>query len=198
MGLSIHYKGNLRTKTSLSALIEEVADIAKIYKWKYHVRGTAFPKESLENKKFNGSLYGICFTPPSCETVSICFLSNGQLSSAASSYLFENKLRTAQEILDSWVSVKTQFAGEEIHKMVIHLFDHLNKKYFSDFKLTDEGEYWETRDEKLLHEKFAFLTKMIEKVGGAIEGNFMQPGESIETYFQRILKDIHAQNKPSE
>jgi hypothetical protein len=198
MGLSIHYKGNLRTKASLSALIEEVTDIAKIYKWKYHIRDTEFPKESLENKKFNSSLYGICFTPPGCETISICFLSNGQLSSAASSYLFENKLITAQEVLDSWVSVKTQFAGEEIHKMVINLLDYLNKKHFSDFTLIDEGEYWETRDEKLLHKKFTFLSKMIEKVGGAIEENLMKPGESIEAYFERILKDIHSQNKLRE
>jgi hypothetical protein len=198
MGLSIHYKGNLRTKASLSALIEEVTDIAKVFKWPYQVLEPEFPDDSLISKKFDSSLYGICFTPHGCETISVCFLSNGQLSSVASWYLFENKLRTAQEILDSWVSVKTQFAGEEIHKMVIHLFDHVNKKYFNDFNLTDEGEYWETRDEKLLHEKFAFLTKMIEKVGGAIEGNLLKPGESIEAYFERILKDIHSQNKPSE
>ncbi len=197
MGLSIHYRGHLRDKASLPMLIEEVADIAKIHKWTYHVLEPAFPGNPSATEDF-GNLYGICFTPPGCETVSVCFLSNGQLSSVAPWYLFENKLSTAQEILDSRVSVKTQFAGEVTHKIIIHLMDHISKKYLSHFEMMDEGEYWETRDEKLLHEKFAFLTMMIEKVGGAIEGNLMKPGESIEAYFERILKDIHSQNKLRE
>jgi hypothetical protein len=196
MGLSIHYKGNIRTKSSLSSLIEEVADVAKIYKWKYQILETEFPSTSLESEKFDCSLYGICFTPPECETISVCFLSNGQLSSVASWSLYENKLSSAKEILDSWVSVKTQFAGEEIHKIVIHLLDYLNKKYFDSFELNDEGEYWETRNEKVLHQKFNFLTGMINSFESTIKEMPKKAGESFEEYFKRVLKKIKSTNPP--
>jgi hypothetical protein len=197
MGLSIHYKGQLRDKASLPLLIEEVADIAKIQKWKYRVLEPAFPINPPAKENFN-ELYGICFTPPECETMSLCFLSTGQLVSVATWHLFSKGSFTRKELLEYSVSVKTQFAGDVIHKIIIHLMDYISKKYLSHFEMMDEGGYWETRDEKLLRKKFAFLTKMIDKLSGAIEGIPLKPGESIEAYFQRILKDIHSQNKRTE
>jgi hypothetical protein len=197
MGLSIHYKGKLRDKASLPMLIEEVADIAKIHKWKHRVLEPTFPINPPAKEDFN-ELYGICFTPPECETMSICFLSTGQLVSVGTWYLFSKGSFTKKELLEYPVSVKTQFAGEVTHKIIIHLMDYISKKYLSHFEMMDEGEYWETRNEKLLHEKFTLLNKMIEKVGSAIKGNLTQPGESIEAYFERVRKDIHSQNKSSQ
>jgi hypothetical protein len=43
MGISIHYKGRLKAKSSLPGLIEEVKDIAEIYKWRYFIFEEQFP-----------------------------------------------------------------------------------------------------------------------------------------------------------
>ena len=38
MGLSIHYSGSFNNSGSLSEMIEEVKDIAEVFKWKYNIR----------------------------------------------------------------------------------------------------------------------------------------------------------------
>lgn len=80
MGLSIHFSGRLKSQGSLPELIEEVKDIAEIYKWHYSSFVEEFPAGSFK-KSFNHRLYGICFTPPDCETVNLTFLSDGRLTS---------------------------------------------------------------------------------------------------------------------
>ena len=74
MGLSIHYSGRFNPAASLKAMIEEVKDIATIYKWDYFVFDNEFPTDSLGKTIYNQQIYGICFTPPECETVDLCFL----------------------------------------------------------------------------------------------------------------------------
>jgi hypothetical protein len=46
-------------------------------------------------------------------------------------------------------SVKTQFAGADVHVEIIRLFDVL-KPIFKSLDIVDEGEYWEKRDRALL------------------------------------------------
>ena len=52
------------------------------------------------------------------------------------------------------LSVATEFADVEVHKFVNHLLKYLNQKYFSEFNVHDEGEYWETANQKFLDENF--------------------------------------------
>ena len=80
MGLTIYYKGKFNPSASLSEMIEEVKDIAEIYKWKYHVFETEFPKGTFGKRNFNEEIYGISFSPPESEAVWLCFLSNGVLA----------------------------------------------------------------------------------------------------------------------
>ena len=77
-----------------------------------------------------------------------------------------------------------------IHKMIIHLLEYISKKYLSQFRMMDEGQYWETRDEALLERNFAFLTDLLNRVGNMIETTSLQPEESFESYFERIMKKI--------
>ncbi len=83
MGLSIHYSGSFKSEGSLQRMIEEVKDIVEIYKWEYSVFEHEFPVNSIGKTGYNQNIYGICFTPPRCETVSLCFLSNGKMSCAS-------------------------------------------------------------------------------------------------------------------
>jgi hypothetical protein len=93
------------------------------------------------------------------------------------------------------VSVKTQFAGEQVHKIIIHLLEYLSKKYFSDFTVYDEGKYWETKDEKILHKNFEEYNALLKSVSDAIQTQPIKEGETFEKYFERILKQIHSNRK---
>jgi len=64
-----------------------------------------------------------------------------------------------------------------------------------DFKVIDEGQYWETGDEKLLEETFKKYTDLIDGFQSSLENNPMGPGESFEEYFARILKQLHDKKK---
>jgi len=125
MGLTINYTGNFNPSASLSKMIEEVKDIAEIYKWKYHIFETKFPKDNFDDKNFNEEIYGISFSPPNCEPVLLCFLSNGRM---ANPFMFQHWLKSKaknDEHLIYWNFTKTQYAGIEIHKQIIHLLKYL-------------------------------------------------------------------------
>ncbi|MBC8147970.1 MAG: hypothetical protein H8E98_08320 [Bacteroidetes bacterium] len=190
MGLSIHYSGSFRKGASLSEMIEEVKDIISVYKWKYSVYEEEFPDETFSDSSYNQNIYGISFTPPGCETVSISFLSNGRMSSyPALKFFGKTENQQEQEYL-YMLAVKTQYAGIEVHKLIIHLFKYLNEKYFQDFKVLDEGEYWESGDENLLQETFKRYTNLINSFTSAIENIPSNEGETLESYLKRLMSVI--------
>lgn len=198
MGLSIHYSGKFNLTlggTSLSEMIEEVKDIAEIYNWAYTVFEKEFPSQSFVEDYFDDKIYGISFTPPNCETVDLCFLSNGRMSSLPNLKFFGNSTDETHKQYLYMLSVKTQFSGSNIHKILIHLLKYLNKKYFQEFKVIDEGQYWETGDEKILEDNFKRYNELMDLVGSALENISIKSTETFEEYFERILKIIHNKRK---
>jgi len=195
MGLSIHYSGSFKQGACLSSMIEEVKDIAEVYNWKYNISNDIFIEEALGKEDYNQNIYGINFTPPNCETVVIEFLSNGKMSSLTHLKIFgKNNEKPEQEYL-YMLSVKTQFAGIEIHKLIIHLFKYLSEKYFTDFKITDEGQYWETGDEKVLGEIFTRYVDLLDNFSSALETYPMKDNEAFEDYFARLMNQIQKRRK---
>jgi len=90
MGLSIHYSGSFNKAASLSAMIEEVRDIVSVYKWPFYTYKEDFAVGGLGKTSYNKKIYGISFTPPGCETVCLCFLSNGRMSSSSHLKFYEH------------------------------------------------------------------------------------------------------------
>lgn len=195
MGLSIHYSGSFNPDASLSAMIEEVKDIVDIYKWKYFVFEDTFPPDSSGLADYSEDIYGICFTPPDCETIDLCFLSNGKMSSISHLKFFGNSQNKEYQKYLYMLSVKTQYAGVEIHKLIIHLFKYLEGKYLQDLVVHDEGHYWDTGDEILLRDTFKKYTDLIENFASSIEIYPKLAGESFEAYFARLLKQIYKNRK---
>jgi len=191
MGLSIHYSGTFNSNSSLSAMIEEVKDIAELHKWKYKVFESEFPSNETGKEKFTQEIYGICFAPPECETVWISFLSNGKMSSPLHLDFFGKKETQVEQPYLYMLSTKTQYAGIEIHKLIIHLLKYLEVKYLQELKVMDEGYYWETGDEKLLADTFKKYTEIIEGFASSIEIYPMNAGESYEAYFERLFMKMH-------
>lgn len=192
MGLSIHYSGSFKKDESLEAMIEEVKDIAEIYKWEYSINTTRFPKNTFGKVAYNDKLYGISFTPPKCETISLTFLSNGKMCCGVQLKFFGNSDNETDKMYLYMLSSKTQYAGSTIHKIIIHLLKYLSHKYFQDFQLTDEGDYWETGDEKLLEKKFKIYNDLIDGVAHSITNYPINNAESFTDYFERILKMLNA------
>ena len=195
MGLSIHYSGSFNPEASLSAMIEEVKEIADIYKWKYFVFEDTFPDDSFGRIEYTDEIYGICFTPPKCETVFLSFLSNGRMSSPSHLQFFGNSTDKEYQSYLYMLAVKTQYAGAEIHMLIIHLLKYLESKYLHNFVVHDEGYYWESGDEMLLTETFKKYTYMIENFISSIEIYPKLEGESFEAYFKRLMKQIYNKNK---
>jgi hypothetical protein len=196
MGLSIHYSGSLAKPELLPELIDEIQDIAKVHNWNYFVFDREFPENTFGKPEYHPEdIYGICFTPEKCETIFVCFLSNGHMSGAPQLQFFGKTDDRAESEYLYMLSVKTQYAGVELHQLIIHLFRYLNKKYFTGFKMSDEGSYWETNDEALLKSTFSKYSDLINGFAAAIEKLPIQDGENVETYLERLLKQIQNKKK---
>jgi hypothetical protein len=187
MGLSFHYSGRFDPTASLAEMILEVEEIAKANQWDYHVFERSFPEKDFD-EKYNSSIYGMCFTPPGCETVHLEFLSNGKMSSSTHLQFFGNSDREDHRKYLYMLSVKTQYAGREIHIRVLKVLKHISKKYLLGFELYDEGNYWKTEDEGILDENFRRYELLIERFKAALETSPVIEGETIEEYLVRIAE----------
>ena len=188
MGLSFHYSGKFATNASLPDLIGEVKDIVAIHQWEYHIFEEQFPPESPGKEKHDQKIYGICFSPPECEPVWLCFLSNGRMSSPTNLEYFGGSSDAEARKHLYTLSVKTQFAGVDVHIKIIKLLKYLKTKYLVDLQVSDEGQYWETGDEHLLKQIFERYDQAMRAVTSRLENNSLVPGETYEEFFRRILR----------
>jgi hypothetical protein len=195
MGLSIHYSGCLTEPEFLPSLIDEIEDIVKVFGWRYHIFKRKFPEGAFGLQEYNKHIYGISFTPAKCETIPVCFLSNGRLSDTAHLEFFGKTDSQPENKYLYMLSVKTQYGGIEIHQFIIKFFRYLSKKYFSQFKFTDEGGYWESNDIEILKINFEKYQQLTDNFAGAIEKFPIQCDESIESYFERLMNQLKIQNK---
>jgi hypothetical protein len=188
MGITIHYSGRFNPKASLPEMVEEVKDIVIAYEWPYHIFETEFPVDSLSVPEHNHKLYGISFTPPESETVNICFLSNGRISGPAQLNFYGNSANEIEQEYLYMQFVKTQFAGWQIHIVIVRLLQYVFKKYLLEVKVNDEGGYWDTHDEDTLKENFRRNGFLIESFTAAIESFPIEKGESLEAYLLRMAE----------
>lgn len=198
MGLSFHYSGSLITPELLPELVAEVRDIAEVLEWPYCTYKQDLPGTNFGSNIFNDNVYGISFTPPNCEPVFISFLSNGKMSSPALLQAFGQTPNHVESKYLYIISVKTQFAGIETHKAVVQLFRYLNLKYFAFFKMIDEGNFWETSDEKVLETNFQRYSELFRNFSTALGKHPSKASKSVETYMERLLKIIKEKKRGSE
>ena len=117
------------------------------------------------------------------------------MSSAANLKFYGNTKNKEEAAYLYMLFTKTQYAGIETHKLIIHLLKYIEKKYLADFTVIDEGEYWETGNEQLLEETFERYTNLIDGFASSLENYPIEPGESFETYFERLMKHINENYK---
>jgi len=191
MGLCIYYSGRIKDADSLPHLIEEVKDVANIHGWKYNVKAYSYPNNTLDNQENLASIYGISFTPPECETISLTFLSNGVMVCPTRVLFFGNSKNETERNYIYHLSTKTQYAGMAIHAIIINLFRYLSNKYLTDFKMRDEGEYWETADENVLRKNFNAYDTLLDNFTLSLQTFPVEKGENMISYFERLLEHIN-------
>ncbi|MFH1037581.1 MAG: hypothetical protein V1789_02785 [PVC group bacterium] len=198
MGLSIHYRGRLKSPDLISSITEELTDICRSLGWESGCLGEDFSRENTSRLVHTGKgaritghlpLKGVGISPgQGCEGISFYFDRDGNLISPlmmAISGPVKGDL--------PWAAVKMQFAPLDIHLTIIELFRYLKKKYFEIFEVEDEGSYWETGDEMLLKKKMEFLAGKIDAFARMLsEAAAVAPGISphaLADKIEELLRD---------
>jgi hypothetical protein len=159
MGVTIHYGGQLRSGDRMAKLQSIALRWAK--KWKCEVDEVDEPEfeyfrvrnDTLE--EYKGAIKGFVLRPhPEAESLSILIANDGYL------YHF----------------CKTQFAPPEVHIDVISFLRDI-EPHFTEFKVQDDGGYWDSSDRELLERRLGFLNRMIDKLAKAFPPDTTNRGD---------------------
>ena len=211
MGLTIHYSARLKNRILLPELINEVADICQSMDWKAKrvneiikmKEEVAFKPPLTDNKNIH--LEGIYFNPPQCESVILTFLSSGWTSSS-----LHLRVAKSYEDIESYpifkklpklvytMHTKTQRGGVDTHIAIVKLLKYLEKKYFMEMHVSDEGNYWETMDKNILQERFADYTQLINSVKGALEKDNWRVTDNPLYLSEKIDNLLNSKNEDKE
>ena len=178
MGVSIHYRGRLDDVARISALSEELADIADAMGWQstrleddWEETARARLRGIPGGGRIDGhlGLQGVQITPGhKGESLSFFFDREGALRSPVTMLsILDGTLKPEQ----AWISVKTQFVSPEVHVWIIGLLRYLKERYISDLEVSDEGEYWETGNVDALTEKMDLLDEKLECIAGGLSSS---------------------------
>ncbi len=192
MGLTVYYKGRFNPDTSLENLIAECREFADVFKWEYQIFEREFPQIPFPDD-YDEKIYGIAISPPESEPLWFTFLSNGKMSGPAQLQFFGNKNDDENQVFLYSLFTKTQFAGPDIHMLIIEIFRHISKRYLIDFEMTDEGKYWETGNRENLitiFKRYDFLLDMFED---GLKHSKPNPGESLQQMIERIAEKVHSE-----
>lgn len=216
MGLSFHYRGRLKSATTLPSLVDEVEDICKVLNWKCSVFETEYPDNKFV-APINDSDYGILFSPPSCEPVSLVFDSEGKIYTPWLKEILnkhksgEVKVITVKLNLDDdnpvpeiseesedfdpldmvySISVKTQFAGAESHVQLMELLRYLSEKYLTEFHIQDESDYWNTRNAEKLHEKMNKINQFMDTFHDMMDNQNIKDPKDFIAFLKQLSMQI--------
>jgi hypothetical protein len=175
MGVSIHYRGRLNDVGQLASLCEELTDIAAAMGWQstrldddWEQPANARLRITPTGARIDGhlGLKGILVTPEGgAESLNFFFDRDGNLRCPVSMVSILDGTLDAEQ---AWVSIKTQFTSPEIHVWIVGLLKYLKKRYISDLQVSDEGEYWETGDIRILKEKMDLIGEKIEHIASKL------------------------------
>jgi hypothetical protein len=208
MGVSLHYKGKIKSIDMIPAMVAEVEDICKTNNWSFEVfeeesfRPLAKREDILEAflgdaaadelKKPDLGLRGITFRPhEESENISLLFDKEGILKSVLIMLFPEIQ----GHLKMPWSFTKTQFAGVEAHIKTVKLLVYLKNKYFKNFSIRDDGGYYPDGDLETLQKRMGFIDNAIETLNDIFEntnfeGNPDEVMGQIQDAISQSFKDI--------
>jgi len=175
MGVSIHYRGRVADVRKIKTICDKLAVIVDKMNWRYTRLDEGWSQSAdstievtEHGSQINGHLplKGIILTlNPKCEALQFFFDSNGNLRDPISMVIISEGTLKPE---DSWISVKTQYAGPETHIWIIVLLKYLKKLHLPDLEVQDEGAYWETGNPEILKEKMDLVSEKIAAVSAEL------------------------------
>ena len=144
MGVTIHFEGRLKSQNYFDHVVEISEKFAQYNHMEYQIfKESDKILQRVKDEKdwdYKGSTQGIKIQPD---------INSDPL------WIEFDKYYYIQEYC------KTQFVDIHVHVKIIELL-RLIEPYFADLVVTDEGEYWDTTDEKILQENFDTCFNAIE------------------------------------
>lgn len=185
MGLSIHYSGFIKGITMIDPLIGEMAAICNELDWRMDV--------------YDDEIKGISFSPADSEPVFLTFNAKARLLSPMNILVKDiyDNVSIDKELMFT-TSTKTQYAGIDAHIAIIKLLKYISKKYLENFKLSDEGNYWETGDEKLLVKQFERYDTALNILTGTLKDFPAKANETPQSLAKRLEAFLAAKLKSKD
>ena len=200
MGITIFARGSIDTTDDIPVLIAEMKELSEKNGWTYEILDDAFEQdpgvefkrdEDASTVSIKGSLglkgiiinvgYGV-------EPLALLFDRSGILTDIMSQVTWVQNPGEDNRL----TFCKTQFGPIEAHISLIETLDILKKKYVTNLEVTDEGDYWTSRDRELLAEKRAVLKHYMNHAREAISNARIPPdaGLSAEDTASSIEKAL--------
>ena len=184
MGVTVFYKGVLKSPDLIDPLLDELKHLAEELGWEF----CPFSDTDLN---LSGAALQV---HPEAESLDFYFNPQGRLVNIAEAiFRKEGRSNPAEDEIDAlhlcWC--KTQFAGPLVHKMVVELLVYLQEKYFTEMEITDEGGYYPDKDEKELLRRMQFLDAMIDAFGKMLETG--EPPDDLPEAQKNSLRQAHRQ-----
>ncbi|MFT6337412.1 MAG: hypothetical protein ACI86M_001369 [Saprospiraceae bacterium] len=171
MGVTLHYKGTLKSVTLVDEITNELIDISEARDWDYKIIKSKKDSTVSSGLKLNGIMTG----PKGCEPISMTFLTDGRLVSPMLSVFPEDDIKRFLEDDDYYAFTKTQFGGTETHIEIVKLLKYLSTKYFDTWDCKDDSEYYQTGDKEKLEETMGFIDNAMT----ALDDAFNEHGDSL-------------------
>lgn len=188
MGITIHYHGTMADMSRMEELEDRVLDMA------LEVGGTARIWRSWPDDNPQRVIRGMILNlAPGQESFSLLVSPEGWLIP-----LHEIEAAEKGELTEPpYCWVKTQFGSVEGHVIVVQLLKYLKGEFFPDLEVSDEGEYWETGDAKLLAGKMSFLGEMINQLADKLRKyplslEAAEDPDILIHRIERVAQQVHA------
>jgi hypothetical protein len=158
MGITISYRGSLKDLDRVEDFEDRVLDLA------LELGGQARIWRTTNDDDPQRTVRGVILNLyPGQETTSLLIAPEGWLIN-----LCEIKEAEKGQLAGPpWCFVKTQFGPIEGHVALVEMLAALKQEFLLDLEVSDEGEYWETRDIERLKAKTGYLQAAID---GMAEG----------------------------
>lgn len=159
MGVTIHYRGTIDDISQVETMEDRFLDLI------FSLGGRATLWRSFADHDSSRVVRGLIVNlEPGQDTFSLLISPEGHLTP-----LFQ--INDAEKApLDEPPScfVKTQFGSLQGHVAVVHLLDALRQRFFSNLEVSDEGEYYQSRDVDQLAQKRQFLPSAVESMADGL------------------------------
>ncbi len=159
MGITIHYRGTIDDLNRVEELEDRVIDLV------FALGGKATVWRSWSDTDRTRVLRGLMVEmAPGQETLSLVISPEGHFTP-----LFQmEEAEQAPFAEPPYCFCKTQFGSLQGHIAVVHLLDAIRQNFCSNLEISDEGEYFETRDAKRLAAKMDFLGSAIKSMADGL------------------------------